>query len=774
MSYIGARVKRNEDPRFLRGLGKFVADLSRPRMLHAVIFRSPCAHANIVKIDTAKASQLPGVVCVLTFADIAGVKPIPMRTGQIEGLDRCLQTPLAKDKVRYVGEPLAVLVAEDRYVAEDGLELIDFEYEPLDAVTDARDAMQGDAAVLHDEVPNNVAAQFTVDVGDVDRALGEADEVFNEEFYVQRHSGVPLETRGLMAEFDEGRQVLSVWGPTKIVHRNRVILADLLDLPGSAIHFTEPDVGGGFGTRGEFYPEDYLIPLLAMRLRQPVCWIEDRHENLMAMNHAREQRHRTRVAVRRDGTILALEVELLFDMGAYTRTHGGVPAISGSAMLRGPYHIENYRCRVSCVLTNKTPVGTYRSPGRYEGAFVRERVMDLVASRLRLDPADVRRRNFVQAEQMPYDVGPHPFHEVVYDSGNFPEQFEKSLARIKYAALKTACEAARREGRAMGVGLACYVETAGRGPWEYARLEIDAWGKIVLYAGCANMGQGVETILSQIVADELQVPPAEIRVIHGDTDLVPFGMGTHASRTTVMAGNAARLAAAKVKERLLSLAATHLEIALGDLVFVNGRIAVRGAIERAVSFAEIARLTEPNLALRHGADPGISETAYFYNSDRRPFPYGTHVAVAEVDRETGMVELKEYLVAQDVGRAINPMLIEGQMIGGAAQGIGGALLEEFSYDQAGQPLATSFMDYLMPTAMEVPAIDVLITEDAPSPVNPLGAKGAGEGGIVAVGGAIANAVSDALGAEVTRLPMKPEYVWELANAGQKEVRSGKV
>ena len=766
MAYIGARVKRNEDPRFLRGLGKFVADFSRPRMLHAMVFRSPCAHARIVNVDAAKASRLPGVVGVLTSADIVGVPAIPMRTGQIEGLERCLQTPLAKDKVRYVGEPVAVLVAQDRYVAEDAIELVDFEYEPLDAVTDTRDAMASGAAVLHDTAGRNVAARFTVDVGDVDRAVAEADYVLDDEFYIQRHSGVPLETRGLVAEFDEGLQVLSVWGPTKIVHRNRVILADLLDLPASAIHFMEPDVGGGFGTRGEFYPEDYLIPLLAMRLRRPVCWIEDRHENLTAMNHAREQWHRTKVAIRRDGTILALDVEFLFDMGAYTRTHGGVPAISGSAMLRGPYHIENYRCRVSCVLTNKTPVGTYRSPGRYEGAFVRERVMDRVARQLGLDPAEVRRRNFIPAEKLPYDVGPHPFHDVVYDSGNFSEHFEKALARIDYPKLKTSCEAAKRQGRAVGLGLACYVETAGRGPWEYARLSIDAWGKITLYAGCANMGQGVETILSQIVADELEVPPAEIRVIHGDTNLVPFGMGTHASRTTVMAGNAASLAAAKVKERLLFLAAAHFEIALDDLVFVNGRIVVRGAPERAVNLAEIARLAEPNLALKHGAEPGISETAYFYNSDRRPFPYGTHVVVAEVDRETGMVELKEYLVAQDVGRAINPTLIEGQMIGGVAQGIGGALLEEFRYDEAGQPLATSFMDYLMPTAMEIPVVDVLITEDAPSPVNPLGAKGAGEGGIVAVGGAIANAVSDALGAEVTRLPMTPEYVLDIANRGR--------
>ncbi len=771
MAYIGARVKRSEDVRFLRGVGKFVADLKRPYMLHAAIFRSPCAHARITRVDTEMAVKFPGVVCVLTFADLAGVKPIPMRTGEIEGLERCLQSPLAQDNVRYVGEPVAVVVAEDRYLAEDGLELINFEYEPLGAAIDTRYAMTEGAPILHQVLKNNVPAHFEVNVGDVDSAMADADVVIDEEFYIQRHGAVPLETRGLIAEFDESRQVLNVWGPTKIIHRNRQILAGLLDLPESSIHFIEPDVGGGFGARGEFYPEDYLIPLLALRLRRPICWIEDRRENLIAMNQAREQWHRVKVAIKHDGTILAFEDELLFDMGAYTRTHGGVPVISGSSVLRGPYSIRNYRCRVSCVLTNKTPVGTYRSPGRYEGAFVRERVIDSVAHRLGLDPAEVRRRNFVQADQMPYDVGPHPFHKIVYDSGNFPDHFETALARVDYTGLRASCEAAKREGRAMGIGLACYVETVGRSPWEYARIEIDSWGKILVYAGCANLGQGVETFLSQIVADELHVSPENIRVIHGDTDLVPYGMGTHASRSAVMAGNAAVLAARKVKEKLFNLGAAYFEIEPNDLVLAHGAVSVRGASDKSIGFAEIARMTVPNLALKQGVDPGISESAYFSGPDDRPFPYGAHVAMVEVDRETGFVELKKYLVAQDVGRVINPMIVEGQMVGGAAQGIGGALLEEFVYGADGQPLATSFMDYLTPTAMEVPNIDLLLTEDAPSPLNPLGVKGAGEGGIVAVGGAIANAVSDALGAEVTRLPLKPEYVLKVSKLTRERLRT---
>ncbi|MFQ5849612.1 MAG: xanthine dehydrogenase family protein molybdopterin-binding subunit [Candidatus Binatia bacterium] len=770
MSYIGARVKRSEDPRLLRGVGRFAGDIRRAGMLHAAILRSPWAHARLLKIDADAACKAAGVAGVFTIADMTSVRPIPMRTGKVKGLERSLQYPIARDKVRYVGEPVAVVVAENRYMAEDVLELIDVQYEPLNAVTDLRQAGQPGAPVLHDDVSENIGCNFVVNVGDVDRAVAEADEVLEAEFSIQRHAAVPLETRGLVAEFDEGNGVLSVWGPTKVVHTNRTFLAEMLDMPESCIHFIEPDVGGGFGARGEFYPEDFLIPFAAKHLRRPVCWIEDRAEHLKATNQSREQWHQLKIAVRRDGTILALQDRLLNNSGAYTRTHGGVPALSGSSMLRGPYRIENYRCDGSCVLTNKTPAGTYRSPGRYEAAFVRERMMDLIAHRLGLDPADVRRRNFVQPDQIPYDVGTHPFYKVVYDSGDFPGQFEQALARIDYAGLRVSCEAARREGHAVGIGLSCFVETSGLGPWEYARVELDSRGKVVVYAGCASLGQGVDTILSQIVADELQVSLDDVRIVHGDTDKVPFGMGSNASRTTVMAGSAAFRAARKVKGKLLQLASAAFEIDPGDLLLAEGRVVARGAPERSLSLADVVRLAAPTAALQSGFEPGVSETDFFA-SDRRPFPYGVHVAVVEVDRATGIVKIQKYLVALDVGRAINPMLVEGQMVGGVAQGIGGALLEEFVYDADGQALSTSFMDYLIPTAMEVPYVDLLLTQDAPSPLNPLGVKGAGEGGIVAVGGALANAVSDALGMEVTQLPMKPEYVRRLALQSMQRTRA---
>ncbi|MBI4528739.1 MAG: xanthine dehydrogenase family protein molybdopterin-binding subunit [Deltaproteobacteria bacterium] len=766
MPYVGASIKRKEDGRLLRGAGKFVGDVRLVGMVHAAILRSPCAHARILSIDTNAAETAPGVLGVFTGADIPGMKTIPMRTGRIPGLERSQQTPLAKEKVRYVGDPVAVVVAENRYIAEDALELIQVEYDQLGAVTDPRDAIQAGAPQLHDTVPNNVPGNFQVNVGDVERAMAEADLIVEEEFSAQRHGAVPMETRGLVAEFDEARGVLTVCGPTKMTHTNWRMLSELLGVPQSCIHFIEPDVGGGFGARGEFYPEDFLIPFAAMRFRRPVCWVEDRLEHLKTMNHSREQKYRVKIGAKNDGAIVALEAEILFNMGGYTRTHGGVPAISASAMLRGPYKIKNYRCNVSCVLTNKTPAGTYRSPGRYEANFVRERVIDILAHRLGLDPADVRRRNFIRAEEMPYNNGPHPFHYMIFDTGDYPAQFEHALERIGYERLKSACEAAKKEGRAVGVGIGCFIETSGLGPWEYARVEVDNSGKVVLYSGCNSVGQGPATTLSQIVADELRVSIEDVRVVHGDTDKVPYGNGSNASRTTVMAGSAAVGACQKVREKLFRIASAALEIDPQDLTLDGGKVLVRGAPERSLTYAEIAQLAAPGPALKKGFDPGISEESFFA-SDRRPFPYGVHIAMVELDRETGTLKVLDYLIAEDVGKKINPMLIEGQMAGGLAQGIGGALLEEFVYDSDGQPLSTSFMDYLIATAMEVPRAQFLSTEDFPTPLNPLGVKGAGEGGITAVGAALANAVSDALGAEVTRLPMKPDYVHELARQSRR-------
>jgi len=767
MPYIGSSVKRKEDLRLLRGIGKYVGDIYRHGMAHAAVLRSPHAHARIVQIDTADARKLPGVIGVLTAADMPTLKTIPMRTGLIPGLERSQQTPIATDTVRYVGDPVAVLVAENRYIAEDALEAIEIGYAALDAVIDARQSMRPGAPQLHAAVPNNVAASFQVNVGDVETSFSQCDLIIEERFSTQRHAAVPLENRGLVAEWDEGRGLLTVWGPTKMTHTNWRILSELIDLPQSSIRFIEPDVGGGFGARGEFYPEDFLIPFAARHFRRPICWIEDRSENLKALNQSRQQDYRVKIGVKNDGTIAAMDAEILFDMGGYTRTHGGVPAIAASAMLRGPLRLKNYRAQVHCVLTNKTPVGTYRSPGRYEANFVRERLVDMIARRLRLDPAAVRRKNLIRRDEMPYDLGKHPFHYMVYDTGDFIAQLDRALERFGYGQYRALAATAKREGRALGIGIGCFVETSGIGPWEYARVEIDNAGKVVLYSGCNSLGQGIATALSQIVADELQCSIDDVRVVHGDTGTVPFGNGSNASRSTVMAGSAALGASRKVKDKLLQLASAHLEIAAGDLLLQDGRVAARGAPERALSFADLARLALPGPALKIGIKPGISEEDFFA-TDKRPFPYGVHVAAVEVDKETGTIKILDYLVTEDVGRKINPMIIEGQMAGGLAQGIGGALLEEFVYSEDGQPLSTNFMDYLLPTAMEMPRAQLISTEEFPSPHNPLGVKGAGEGGITAAGAALANAVSDALGVEVTKLPLKPDYVLELVRKSSSE------
>ncbi|NIO11913.1 MAG: molybdopterin-dependent oxidoreductase, partial [Deltaproteobacteria bacterium] len=698
-AYIGSRVKRKEDLRLLRGAGKYIGDVKRVGMVHAAIVRSTYAHARILKIETSAAKNHPGVIGVLTAADIPGMKTIPMRTGRIEGMERSQQTPLATTTVRYVGDPVAVVVAENRYVAEDAMELIQVEYEPLGIVTDARESVRPGAPQLHDTVPQNTPASFRVDVGDVEAALKESDQVLEEEFFTNRHAAVPLETRGLVAEFDAGRDELTVWGPTKMTHTNWRILSDHLGLPQSSIHFIEPDVGGGFGARGEFYPEDFLIPFAAIHFGKPVCWVEDRSENLKAMNQSRQQTYRVKIGVKNDGTILALDAEMLFDMGGYTRTHGGTPAISASSILRGPYRIKNYRLNVRCVHTNKTPVGTYRAPGRYEANFVRERILDIAAKRFNLDPADIRRRNLIRHDEMPYDLGKHPFNSWVLDTGDYPAQFENALNSIQYERLRADCLAAKKEGRALGVGIGCFVESSGIGPWEYARVEVDNTGGVVLYSGCNSLGQGIDTALSQIVADELRVPIDDVRVVHGDTAKVPFGNGSNASRSVVMAGSAAVGASRKVKEKLLQLASHALEIQPADLILQDGRVVAQGAPERSLSFADLARLALPGAALKQGVNPGIAEEDFFA-SDKRPFPYGAHIAVVEVDRTTGLVKILNYLVTEDVGRKINPMIVEGQVVGGLAQGIGGALLEEFVYDSDGQPQATNFMDYLMPTAME--------------------------------------------------------------------------
>ena len=759
-TYIGAPIRRGEDIRFLTGRATFIDDVKLPGMLHAAVLRSPHAHARILAVEAADALKLPGVACVLTFADLpAGVKPIPLRMYALEGLDRFLQYPLARDKVAYVGEPVALAVAADRYAAEDAVDAVRVEYEPLEAVADVDAALRGEV-VVHEEQGSNVAGGHDIEIGDVERAFREAEYTRKEVLRVHRHTGNPMETRGLAASHDPGRNELTVWGPTKVPHFNRAVLSSLLGLPEHRIHFVEPDVGGGFGIRGEFYPEDFLVPFAAMKLGRPVKWIEDRREHLMAANHSREVRCELEIAARRDGTLLGMRARIHGDMGAYIRTHGGLVPASTAAVLPGPYRVPAYEARVRCVMTNKMGVGTYRAPGRYESCYFRERMLDMMAADLGMDPIELRRKNLIRPEEIPYDLGPtRPgIASTVFDSGDYPRALEHALERFGYDALKP-LQGTLQEGRYHGVGIGWFVKNTGLGPSEGARIAVTGPESVAVYLGIATLGQGHETVMAQICADGLGVPMEWITVFHGSTDLMPYGGGTYSSRGTVMAGNAVHLTAAALKEKLLQLAARRLETDPGGLELRSGRIYSAGTDRALLGLGELLEMTRPGKVPDGGA-PGLEATEYFH-TDRLTYTYGGHLAHVAVDPETGQVEILRYLVLEDVGRCVNPLLVHGQALGAAAQGIGGALLEELAYDEDGQLLTATLLDYPLPSSMEIPPMESIVTEYSPSPLNPLGVKGAGEGGIVACGAALANAVSHALsslGVQVRDLPLTPNRI----------------
>ena len=764
---IGSSVLRKEDEPLLRGSARFVDDVSRPGTLHAHILRSPFAHARIVSLDAVAALSMPGVHCVVTAEHLPpDLEPIPMRMFTDGALSSYLQYPLARGVARYSGDPVAVVVADSRYLAEDAADIVDVEYEPLPVVLRSEDAIAVGAPLVHEGTRSNRSGGFTIEWGNVEQAFEDAAIVVEERIECGRHTAAPLETRGLVAEVDALTGVLTVLGAAKIPHVNRRILAQLLGWPEERVRLVELHVGGGFGVRGEFYPEDYLIPFCAIRLGRPVAWTEDREEHLRACNHSREQVHDVALALDGDGRFLALRDRFLNDTGAYIRTHGLVVPGMTAALLPGPYRWPAYLCEVNQVVTNKTPAGTYRAPGRYEANFVRERLIDIASHRLGVDPIELRLRNLVNVSELPYATGTHTDgHPVVYDSGDYRRLVGLTLDRFDWDSWlrwREDAEPLRRRG----VGMAIFVEKSGIARWDYARVEITSEGTVRVFSGGASVGQGLETVLAQICAQSLGVDYGRVSVHHGDTGVIPDGMGAFGSRATTLGGSAVMRSSERLRERILDLASEHLDIVANDLFVSGDRVLARGAESRSVTLAELHELSRPARALATGREPFLSEHAYFLSEDMT-FPYGVHCAAVEVDTETGAVEVASYTIGYDVGRAINPVLVEGQIVGGAAQGIGGALLEELAYDEEGQLVAGSFMDYLLPTASEVPHVDVLITEDAPTTRNPLGAKGAGEGGTAAVGAAIANAIADALGAEPRRLPLTPERVVKLAREGDR-------
>ncbi len=748
---LGQRLPRIEDPPLIRGEGRYAADVSFPNQLHMRMVRSPMAHAAIRAIDTAAARALPGVVAVWTSDDIVDLPPIDFRADRsAEELKSFRQPALAKGRVRYVGDPVAAVFAEDPYIAEDAAELVEMDFDPLRVVASADDA-PGE----FEPGRSSEAALLTHTFGDVKAAFAAAHTIIELDLFTGRHSGVPMECRGAVGVYDAARDLLELYGAAKVPHRNRETLVKMLGLAPEKIHLHEGHTGGGFGIRGELYPEDVLVLLAAKRLGRPVKWIEDRQEHMMCANQGRNQHHRARIAVDKNGKILGLADEIWHDQGGYIRTHGVNVPNRTMCMMTGAYKVPAYAASCHVRLTNKAPAATYRAPGRFESTFVRERLMDAVAARLGIDRLELRRRNLITAADMPFSINfDEPNVEDLHlDSGNYPALLDKALARIGWEALQADLARRRAAGELVGSGIGVFVEESGRGPKDGARISIDAAGKVVVLTGGASVGQGFETSMAQICANALGCEYVGIEVIHGQTDLIPYGIGAHAARATVMTGSAVNVTALTLKRKVLSLAAELLQTSAEDLNVAGDRVVVSGnPAGPSVTLAEVAQ--------RAG---GRVEAEDFHTTDETTFPYGIHLAVVKIDGETGRVDVEQFLVAYDVGRAVNMMTLEGQLVGGCIQGIGGALYEEFVYSDMGEPLSVTFADYLLPTLDRAPAVDCLITEDAPSPHTLLGITGGGDGVINGVGSAIAGAIDEAIGipGAVTRLPVTPQRMKEL-------------
>jgi carbon-monoxide dehydrogenase large subunit len=758
---VGTPVRRREDPRLLAGRGRYLDDLPAPGCLYAAVLRSPHAHARLGRVDASDALGRPGVVAVFTAADLADAPALPIAGVPPPALARRVaftvreapQRALASTVVRYVGEPVAVLVASDRYAAADAVERIRVDYEPLPALADVEAALRAGAPRLHESWPDNVAVAFRVGVGDADRALAGAPVVVRRRLRMQRYAGMPLETRGVLA-IPEG-DGLTVWASTQVPHWLQRVLCEATGLAAHRLRVVTPDVGGGFGTKCSIYPEDLAIPLLSLRLGRSLKWVETRREHLESATHSREQRHEAELGATRDGVILALRDRLLLDQGAYN-PWGVVQPYNTAGHMLGPFRVPHFALEARSVVTNKTPHAPYRGAGRPEAVFVMDRMADALARELGLDPAEIRRRNFVRPDELPYDVGLlyRDGQPLVYDSADFPAALEAALGAVDYDGVRREQPALRARGVRRGVGLSSYVEGTGIGPFEGATVRLDPTGHAVVATGACAQGQGHETAFAQIAADALGLSMEHVTVVGGDTSAIPFGVGTFASRSLVLAGSAVATASAEVRRRLLDAAAAQLEASPADLEVVDGRVAVRGAPDRARTVARVIQASVPTFAVPGPVAPVFESTSY-HAPPTVTYASAVHAAVVDVDVETGRLRLVRYVVAHDCGRVVNPMIVEGQVHGGVAQGIGGALGEELRYDESGQLLTGTLMDYAVPAASDLPLIETVHLE-CPSPRNPLGAKGVGEGGAISPPAAIAAAVEDALadlGVRITAVPV---------------------
>ena len=788
---IGARIPRNEDPRLLQGLGCFVDDVDPAGMLHAAALRSGHAHARIVRIDATAARRAPGVRLVLTAADLGERnQPSPLLIPHPTLTHARTQRPLATDEVRYVGELVAFVVATDRYLAEDAAALIEVEYEPLPVVTDLATALASGATRVHADVPENRAARFRQAVGDAAGALARAPRVRRERLAIERSCGSPIETRGVVAEWDARRRVLRVWDSTQAPLPIKNGLARLFGLPEFSVEVVAPDVGGGFGTKIMlFYPEEILVPHAAITLGRPVKWTEDRREHLLAANQERGQIHDVEVGFDETGKILALRDRFVHDAGAYT-PYGIVVPIITSTQLPGPYRLRNYAVEFEVAYTNKAVVTPYRGAGRPHGVFVMERMIALIARELGLEPSEVRRRNFIQPDEFPWDVG-LTFQDggpTRYDSGDYPAGLAMALEMVGAGEFRRRQAEARRAGRYLGLGLGCYVEGTGIGPYEGAHVRIEPSGKVLVATGLTTQGQGHGTTFAQIAADALGCDPTDVAVVTGDTTKFNWGAGTYASRGLVTSGNAIHRAALQVRDKALRLAASLLEVSPDDLELADGRARVRGAPGKELTLGALATVANPiryaygkeaaeaalrlvkpreGAVLQEGEAPGLEAHGY-YAPPHSTFASGCHAAIVEVDVETGNLAFLRYVVHHDCGTLVNPMIVEGQIRGGVAQGIGGSFYERIVYDESGQPLTTTFVDFLIPTAVEIPDITIGHTE-TPSPLNALGIKGVGEAGAIPVPALVAEAIDDALaplGVRIREMPLSPSRLRELIAAAR--------
>jgi len=742
--------------RFLTGRGRYVADIPLDGALHVAVVRSTHAHARVLRVDAAAALKQDGVVGAFTLAELPELRgALPPPVVPASPVKPYRQSALADGLVRFVGEPVAAVVATDAYRAADGADAVGVDYEPLTPVTDPEQALAPDSPLVHADWGTNVAATVALETGDVDGALRGAHLVLTRRLRFGRHTALPLEPRAVAARWDRVTESLHVWSSTQMPYGVRQRIADALALPADSVRVTAPDVGGGFGTKGPVYPEELIVAALARRLERPVRWSDTREASFASTTHAGDQLHTATLALAADGMILALADDFLVDAGAYL-PRGAVVAGVTAPHLLGLYRVPAFRCRGRIVVTHKVPSAPYRGAGRPQATFVAERLMDLAARELGIDPVELRRRNLIAADQMPYDRR-LPYRDgmpMIHDSGDYPALLDVALGRVRYDAFRAEQRAARRAGRLIGVGIAAYNEATAIGPHEGAAVGIEADGRVRVVVGATSQGQGHETTLAQIGAARLGVSLESVTVAGGDTARFPSGAGTFASRVAVIVGNAVAQAADAVGEKARRVAARALECAADDVVVADGRVSVKGAADRGLDFAAVAALAQRPDVVRELGEPGLSATR-FVSPASVTWASGVHVATVEVDRETGAVKVLAYHAVHDAGHEINPLVVAGQTHGGAVQGIGTALSEEIVYDASGQLLTGTLMEYGPPRADAVPPIDVASC-DSPSPLNPLGLKGTGEGSAVPGPAAIANAVADALGAgapDITRVPL---------------------